>query len=326
MTSQMMHETINVIVARKTLIAEDICLYELQHEAPGTPLPDFEAGAHVDVHAGDFIRQYSLCGTPGPADSYQIAVLRDPASRGGSHYMHDQVQPGMRLRISTPRNLFPLHAAEPADHSVLLAGGIGITPILAMAEALHARGASFELHYFSRSAARTAFRERLKECAFRECVHFHHDDDPARSDLATVLGNATRTAHLYFCGPGGFIDAIQQTAAALQWDPAKVHFERFSAQPVAGTGDDAAFTVRIASTGQEVTVPADVSITSALSDEGVVIPVACEQGVCGTCLTGVLEGDIDHRDQYLTDDERALNNQMTPCCSRARSGVLVLDL
>jgi len=329
MTSQITPETINVVVVKKALIAEDIYLYELRHESPGTPLPAFEAGAHIDVYAGDFVRQYSLCGMPGAADSYQIAVLREPSSRGGSHYMHDRVAEGARLRVGRPRNLFPLHAADTvsADHTVLLAGGIGITPLLSMAESLHQRGASFELHYYTRSLGRTAFKERLASCPFKDRVRFHHDDAPAtRVDLQTLLRGADRLAHLYFCGPAGFISAVQDTSAGLQWEPARVHFERFAADPRPDADSDAAFTVRIGGAGRQIAVPAGTAITAALSEAGIDIPVSCEQGVCGTCLTGVLEGEVDHRDQYLTEEERDRNDQMTPCCSRAKGPLLVLDL
>jgi vanillate O-demethylase ferredoxin subunit len=315
---------IEVRVARTAREAEDICVFELVR-TDGAPLPAFEAGAHIDVHVGDgVVRQYSLCNPPHERHRYQIGVLRDAASRGGSVAMHDAIEEGAVLRVSAPRNHFPLAAS---GRSLLLAGGIGVTPILAMAESLAAQGAQFEMHYCARSPERAAFRERIAQAPFAAHVHYHFDSGDAaqKLDLARLLAEADADTHVYVCGPGGFIDYVVDTAKAHGLPGARVHLERFAAAAVDTTGDTA-FDVRLASSGKVVTVPPDRTVVQALASAGVEVMVSCEQGVCGTCLTRVLEGVPDHRDAYLTDEERAANDQFTPCCSRSKSRVLVLDL
>ena len=314
--------TLQVKVLRRSQEAEGIDSYELVR-ADGGPLPPFSAGSHIDVHLpGGLVRQYSLCNDPHDARHYRLGVLRDAASRGGSVAMHDQVREGDVLTISEPRNHFPLHTAP---HSILLAGGIGITPLLCMAQRLAAIGASFEIHACNRSRARSAFLGELG--ALGERFHLHLDDGDAaqKLDMAAVLRQAPAGSRLYICGPGGFIDAARAAAQAQGWPEDHVHQEYFAAA-AQDTSGDRAFEVRIASTGKTYAIPADQSITTALQAQGVDILVSCEQGVCGTCLTRVLEGQCDHRDSYLTPDERARNDQFTPCCSRAASPLLVLDL
>ena len=316
---------LRVRVASKSTEATDICSFELV-EVDGRSLPAFSAGSHVDVDVADGItRQYSLCNDPAESHRYQIAVLRDAATRGGSAAMHDRVMVGDLLTISAPKNHFPL--AHEAKKSLLLAGGIGITPILCMAERLAAIGADFEMHYCTRSADRTAFRDHILKSGFVDRVHFHFDDgdESQKLKLAPLLESAASDTHLYVCGPGGFLDFVRGCAKDQGWPDTRVHFEYFSAKPVDGHGDTA-FDVRLASSGRTVNVPIGCSIVQALASVGVDLPVSCEQGVCGTCLTRVLEGTPDHRDHYLTDAERAINDQMLPCCSRAKCPLLVLDL
>jgi vanillate monooxygenase ferredoxin subunit len=316
--------TIEVRVARRACEAEGINSYELVR-TDGAPLPPFEAGAHIDVHlAGNLVRQYSLCNAPGETHRYQIGVLRDVNSRGGSQAMHDQIDTGSVLHISAPKNHFPLVEAQ---KTLLLAGGIGVTPILAMAEALATQGAAFAMHYSARSPERAAFRERIGASRFAGQVHFHYDSGDAsqRLDLATLLANPDAGTHLYVCGPQGFIDHVLGSANGLGWPAAQLHVEYFGAAAVDTTGDQA-FDVKLASSGKVVTVPAGKSVLHVLEEQGVAIPYSCEEGVCGTCLTRVLEGVPDHRDMYLTDEEQAANDQFTPCCSRAKTKVLVLDL
>jgi len=307
----------------KTEAAADICLFELA--APdGAALPAFSAGAHVDVHLpGGLVRQYSLCNRPGETHRYCLGVLREAASRGGSSAMH-ALETGALLEVAAPRNLFPL--VPDARHSVLLAGGIGITPILAMAEQLRSGGASFELHYCTRSPARTPFRELLAEPGLREHTRVYHDDAPAaqRADLGAIVGTPDDGKHLYVCGPAGFIEAVLSQARAAGWREANLHREYFAAPPAEAAGG--AFQVKLASSGQLVEVGAEQTVVQALAAHGVEVPTSCEQGICGTCLTRVLEGEPDHQDQYLTDEERAANDQFLPCCSRARTPLLVLDL
>jgi len=316
--------TIQVRVANRTSEAEGICSYELV-PLDGAPLPPFEAGAHIDVHlAGSLVRQYSLCNAPGETHRYLIGVLRDADSRGGSQAMHDHIDTGATLSISAPKNHFPLVEAK---RTLLLAGGIGVTPILAMAEALAAKGADFEMHYSARSPARAAFKERIGACGFAGQVQFHYDSGDAaqKLDLATLLAAPDSGTHLYVCGPQGFIDHVLGSAKALGWGQAQLHVEYFSAAAV-DTSGDGAFDVRLASSGKVVTVPAGQTVIKVLAEQGVTIPYSCEEGVCGTCLTRVLEGVPDHRDMYLTEEEQAANDQFTPCCSRAKTPLLVLDL
>lgn len=314
---------LQVKVLRRTELAEGIASYELARADGGGALPAFSAGSHIDVHLpGGLVRQYSLCNDPAESRHYRIAVLRDAASRGGSVAMHDQVREGDTLTISEPRNHFPL---EHAPHTLLLAGGIGITPLLCMAQRLRATGASFELHYATRSLARTAFRDEI--AAFGERARLHLDDGDAaqKLDLPAVLSAQPAGTRLYVCGPTGFIDFVLSTAKARGWPADHLHLEYFGAAPQDTTGDQA-FEVRLASSGQSYTVPADKSVVQALQEHGIEIMTSCEQGVCGTCLTRVLEGECDHRDLYLTDEEKVANDQFMPCCSRAKSKVLVLDI
>nr|WP_315237664.1 PDR/VanB family oxidoreductase [uncultured Albidiferax sp.] len=316
---------ISVRVARKSQEALDICSYELV-ATDGAALPGFSAGSHVDVHLpGGLTRQYSLCNDASETHRYLIGVLLDPASRGGSQAMHDTVQEGDVLQISAPKNHFPL--AHAASRSLLLAGGIGITPILCMAERLAASAAPFEMHYCSRSQERTAFLERIRASGFASQVHFHFDDGASvqKLSLPDLLAEPQPGVHLYVCGPKGFMDAVLQTARASGWPEAQLHYEFFSAE-VVKSDDDASFDVKLASSGRVVRIAADQTVAKALALAGVEIPMSCEQGVCGTCLTRVLEGEPDHKDMYLTPEEQAANDQFTPCCSRSKSALLVLDL
>jgi vanillate O-demethylase ferredoxin subunit len=318
---------ITVHVTKKTVEALDIVSLELR--APdGGPLPAFAAGAHIDVHLGPgLVRPYSLCNSPAEDRRYVIAVLREPKSRGGSVAVHDAVQSGDRLQISAPKNNFALVPQAPA---LLLAGGIGITPILAMAHQLMADATPFALHYCARSRERAAFVPQMQASLPPGTLHCHFDDGPAdqRLDLAQVLRQVRPDTHVYICGPGGFIDHALATARESRWPEAQVHRELFSVDPqrVAPTAGDTPFDLRIASTGQLIRVAAAESAAAALARAGVQVPVACEQGICGTCVTRVLEGTPDHRDMYFTAQEHARNDQFTPCCSRARSPLLVLDL
>ena len=315
---------LQVRVASKEREADDICSIALER-IDGQPLPDFSAGAHIDLHLrAGLVRQYSLCNQPQERQRYLIGVLRDPASRGGSQAVHDELVVGSVLQISAPRNHFPLVAAS---RSLLLAGGIGVTPILAMAEALAADGRHFDMHYCSRAPERTAFRQRIAASNYAGQVHFHYDSagPEQKLNLAALLAAADPETHIYVCGPGGFIEHVTGTAKAQGWPSAQVHFEYFGAAPV-DSGEDRAFEVKLAASGKVIAIPAGRTAASVLMEQGVDIPVSCEQGVCGTCLTRVLDGVPEHRDVYLTDEERAANDQFTPCCSRARSALLVLDL
>lgn len=316
---------LQVRVERRHLEAEDICTYELVN-TDGSPMPPFTAGAHIDVHVGaGLVRQYSLCNPPQERHRYLIGVLRDPSSRGGSKAMHEEVRAGATLQISAPKNHFPLVDAE---RSLLLAGGIGVTPILAMAEALSARGAAFEMHYCARSPERTAFRQRIAAAPFASLVHYHYDSGEAaqKLDLPALLAQLDRKTHIYLCGPSGFIDHVKAVAKAQLWPQDQLHLEYFGASAVPAAGGDQPFDVKLASSGKVYAIPADSTVLRVLTDAGVFIPASCEQGVCGTCLTRVLDGVPDHRDLYLDESEQAANDQFTPCCSRSKTGTLLLDL
>lgn len=323
----MIHSYRLTVVAEKVYETPDICSFTLV-DPEGGSLPPFTAGAHIDVHLDNGLtRPYSLCNDPREVHRYQLGVRLEPASRGGSSAMH-RVEPGQTLRIGEPRNLFPL--AEGAHHSILIAGGIGITPLLAMAQHLDARGASFELHYATRSANQTAFRARLLQAPFAHRIRFHHDDlrPDGKPDLLAMLDEGSRQSHVYVCGPPGFTHALMDHARAAGRPQELLHTESFGQRPpnAEANQEDRSFDVVIASTGQAIQVGARQSIVSALSAAGVSVPVSCEQGVCGTCVTRILEGIPDHRDMFLTPDEQAAGILFTPCCSRAQGKRLVLDL
>jgi len=316
--------SIRARIARKTLEAEGVVVFDLV-DPDGRDLPAFEAGAHIDVEAAPgLIRQYSLCNSPRERHRYQIGVLREHNSRGGSVAMHDRVQEGDVVSISAPRNLFQL---VPGDHgSLLLAGGIGITPMLAMAQHLTETGAGFSLHYAVRSRPRMAFASRIAASSFAHRVTAYVDDEPATGSLSmqALLSSLDRRTHIYMCGPGGFIQHVEIMALQCDWPSAQLHKEYFA--PVADTSAKQDFSIRIASSGATFVVPADRSVVDVLIENGFDIPISCEQGVCGTCVTGVVSGTPDHRDMFMTEAERARNDQFTPCCSRSLTPELVLDL
>ncbi len=319
-------EALEVVVACRVEEAVDIASFELV-SLDGAPLPiPSRQGAHIDVEMGQgLVRQYSLCNDPAESHRYLIAVLNDPASRGGSRTMHERVKHGSRLRISRPKNHFAL--ARDARRSVLMAGGIGITPLLAMADRLAATGAEFELHYCARTRDRTTFRDRLERSAFAAGVRFHYDDgaDDQKLDIGQFLDSQREGTHLYVCGPQGFISAVLTRARDAHWPEPQLHHEFFGARATVDDGRTH-FEVLLASSGRVVLVPPGQSVVQALAEVGVEIPTSCEQGVCGTCVTRVLQGTPDHKDFYFTPQEHAKNDQFAPCCSRSKSPRLVLDL
>ena len=317
-------DELQVLVRARRQEAEGICSFEL---APlgAAELPPFAAGAHIDVHVPTgAVRQYSLCGEPGDRQRWRIGVLRDAASRGGSAGMHDAVQVGATLTVSAPRNLFALAAAP---HSVLVAGGIGVTPILAMARQLQRDGQPFELHYSARSAARMAFRGEILASAFAQRARLYCGDAAGTPpfDAAAVCHAAPAGAQLYVCGPAGFMEHVLAAARAAGWDEARLHREHFAAAPQPAGGDQP-FQLRLARSGHTLDVPAGTTALQVLLDHGIDVNYSCEAGVCGSCATPVLDGTPEHRDSFLTDLERAACDVFTPCCSRAKTHTLVLDL
>lgn len=310
------------VVERREEADGVVCLSLAPHN--GETLPPFEAGAHIDLSLGDGLtRQYSLCGDPADASVYRIGVLLPAQSRGGSAWVHRHLVEGSRISVSAPRNLFALD--EGLGEYVLMAGGIGITPVLTMAWRLHALGKTFSLHYCARTRGQAAFRKELAEAPFASQVEFHFDDeDAAPLNLDAALTGVRPARGLYVCGPTGFMDFVFDGAQRRGWNASELHREDFA--NAIDTAGDKAFSLIVKSTGAEVAVPVGVTAARALEDAGYFVPTSCEQGICGTCLTPVLEGEPDHRDMFQTGDERLRNDQFTPCCSRALTARLVIDL
>lgn len=316
--------TLPLRLVSKALVARDVYSFEFA-DPKGKALPPFSAGSHIDVHIRPgLVRQYSLCNDPDESHRYVIGVLREPDSRGGSRALHE-FKEGDMVEISMPKNHFPL--AHSAQRSLLLAGGIGVTPILCMAERLANTCADFEMHYCARSPERAAFRERIRNSIYANRVFFHFSNGPdeQKFDMQAVLAKPAPETHLYVCGPKGFIDAVIDTAARMGWPDSHVHREYFNGA-VCSSENDVAFDVKLASSGKIVHVPRNKTVLASLAECGVDIQASCGEGVCGSCLTRVLEGDPMHRDLFLTAEERAQKDRFLPCCSRSSGGMLILDL
>lgn len=319
-----MERTLTVRVARISRQTPEILAFELAHPW-GRPLPPYEAGAHIDVHMpGGFSRQYSLARAPesSGAGSYVIGVKREPGSRGGSASMHERVREGDLLPISVPRNTFPLR--DEATHHLLMAGGIGMTPLLAMAQSLAARGAKFTLCVFARSEEHVAFADALHDAALAPHVRLHLDQGGAsqRIDLHALLSERCANTHLYVCGPGGFMSAVREAAA--HWPEDALHTEYFAAPTDALATAGLPFTLKLAQRGIRVPVAADQTAVDALHEVGIDIPVSCQQGLCGTCVVEGQGDAAEHRDFCLTGSER--RHKIALCCSRAKGTELVLQL
>jgi len=293
--------------------------------ADGGPLPPFTAGAHIDVALGNGeTRSYSLLNDPIETQRYAIAVLRETDSRGGSTYVHDQLREGEVLESSEPANNFPLN--EAGERHILIAGGIGITPLMAMSRRLAAQGGAFMLHYCAKSRAEAAFIDELEAALGPRLVVHHDGGDISRGlDVAALLKARPPAAHVYVCGPPGLIRAVREATA--HWPKGTVHYELFrgSEADIAPRSTDQGFDVVLRRAGKTLHVPPGKSILATLAAAGIKIKTLCKEGVCGTCRVGLLEGRADHRDEVLTDDERERNIQV--CVSRALPGeTLVLDL
>jgi ferredoxin-NADP reductase len=316
---------LSLLVRQIRFEAVGINSYELVDPA-GAELPPFSAGAHIDVHLPNgVIRQYSLSNSPADRHRYVIAVLRDDKGRGGSTALHDGLKVQDVVTFSYPRNNFSLGA--PASKVILLAGGIGVTPLKSMAHALENAGVPFELHYCARNPGGVAFANELAGPWKHGTPHFHFDHgNPADGlDIAGLLREAGDGVHLFYCGPAGFMQACANAAA--HWPAGTVHFEHFKAPAIARPATDAApgsFAVKIASTGAVIDVAPGVSIADALNAAGVRIETSCQSGLCGTCKVAYLEGEVDHQDMIFDDGEH--RQWLTACVSRAKSALLVLDL
>ena len=303
--------------------ADGILAYELVHPEAGR-LPAFTAGAHIEIHIRDGLkRQYSLCNAPGERHRYVIAVLKEKTGGGGSKAMHEDVREGDLLTISEPRNHFPLAGRE-ADFHLLLAGGIGVTPMMAMIESLEVTQARWAMHYCTRNLESMAFRARLEPLIAAGKVTLHHDGgDPSQGlDIRSLLSDYEAGTHVYCCGPPGFMSAVKASVGA--WPPKSVHFEYFTAAADDSNFVNKPFQIKIKHTGAVLDVPADQTIVDVLRAHGFAIDTDCEDGYCGTCITRYLDGEPEHRDTVLSDVER--KNYVMVCCARAKGAPLVLDL
>ncbi|TBU96407.1 PDR/VanB family oxidoreductase [Phytopseudomonas dryadis] len=308
-------------------------VHTLRFEAPGiisvelrpqgdAAFPSFAPGAHIDLHLGNgLVRSYSLLNSPADSGRYVVGILRDRNSRGGSAYVHQNLRVGMPVPISPPRNLFQLD--ESAGHTVLVAGGIGITPIHCMLNRLRELGKSVELLYCARTRKEAAFVEELAASGAK--VHLYFDDEQGGPiDLRAFLAERPASAHFYCCGPTPMIDAFENHCESL--GHANVHVERFAAAPQAPSAPQGSYEVQLARSGQNIEVPSGKSLLDALLESGIEVDCSCREGVCGACETRVLEGEPDHRDGVLTKAEKAANKTMMVCVSGCKGSRLVLDL
>ena len=317
-------ELIPVVVAESHACTARVTSFALHH-ADGGELPAFSAGSHIEVHLPNgLVRSYSLLNDSRERDRYQIAVLREPGGTGGSAWLHDNLRAGDRLSITPPANRFEID--EGGDEHILIAGGIGITPIMSMAHRLTELALPFRLYYCARASDDAAFVDEVHE-HFGERVTMHYDGgNPANNlDLIGLLRDRAPGSHVYVCGPRGLISATR--AAARDWPRGTVHFELFGTGVAAGAlgNDDQPFDVRLKRRGTTVHVPAKTSLLDALGDAGVRVTAVCREGFCGTCTTRYVAGGVEHRDGVLDDEER--RSVLQVCVSRARPGdTLVLDL
>jgi ferredoxin-NADP reductase len=316
-------QTLEVEVTAIEQVTPLIKHFKLSPVAGGS-MPAFSGGSHIVVVMRTPTRvyrnPYSLLSPPHSLDSYEIGVRRMEESRGGSHFMHDQVRVGMRLEIAHPVNLFALDKI--ARKHLLIAGGIGITPFMAHLEDLHSGRVPYELHYSVRAPEHAAFLPRLRERA-GERVRMYYDNAGQSIDFDGLLSAHPLGTHVYVCGPAGLIERVTATARDCGWPDSHIHWEQFSAPPV---GD--AFEVFLARSKVTVHVPPDQSLLESIEAQGVEVPYLCRGGVCGFCQTRVLEvdGELIHNDHFLSDADKAKRNTIMPCVSRARCKSLVLDL
>ncbi len=313
-------EIANLMVTAMTIESAGVITLRLS-DPEGRDLPAWKPGAHIDIHPdGGELRQYSLCGKVTDRKNYCISVLREEAGRGGSRFVHDSVRPGNVVKVSQPRNHFAL---KPAERYIFIAGGIGITPIIPMIAAARATGTPWTLLYGGRSRRSMAFLDQLQ--SYQGCTRVFPQDEVGHIPLAEYLGDPEEGMHVYCCGPEPLIAAVEQLCAT--YPAGMLQVERFTAAELteANQAGSKAFKVLLKKTGKTVEIPQDMTIMEALEEEGMDVPFSCRAGTCGMCETAVLEGKVDHRDAILSQEERAANNTMLICCSRAISDELVLD-
>jgi phthalate 4,5-dioxygenase reductase subunit len=307
-------------VTRNDTIADGINLFEFR-DAGGSELPQFSAGAHITIHVPNgMLRKYSLCSDPAERDRYQVAVKREVNGRGGSCSLIDDVKAGDELAVVAPVNDFGL--PRRAQDFLFIAGGIGVTPMVAMIRQVMAEGKRFRLYYCTRSPETTAFREELSAPQFKDMVTIHYDQgDPSRSlDLRPILAERKNREHLYCCGPRPLMEAVR--AMTDHWSPTAVHFEAFS-EAETHKPDDKPFKVRLARSGTVLDVSTSMTILEVLREHGLEVPSSCETGTCGTCRTRLLAGEADHRDLVLAEHER--KDTIMICVSRARGDEITID-
>lgn len=312
----------DVVVKNRHVEGGNIAVMEFESATSAT-LPKVEAGAHIDVHLPNgMVRQYSLCQNPNDEGKFRLGILRDPESRGGSVSAFDEIKDGMQIQVSEPKNLFPLLKAK---HSVLIGGGIGITPLITMAYQLASEGTSFELHYCGASPENCAFVDEIKNGELAKYTTFHFKSEGAshRAFFESAIKNIDLESHIYTCGPVGFMDWVINLATNHDFPEQQIHKEYFQVET--DTSGDS-FEVVAERSGKIIMVEAGETILQALAKEGIEIEMSCEQGVCGTCMCDVIEGEPDHRDVYFTDEEKASNEQILVCCSRSKTPRLVLDI
>lgn len=307
-------------VRRREVAAEGVVVLELESPTQEA-LPAWEPGAHVDLCLPNGLtRQYSLCGDPADRTTYRVGVLRDPASRGGSVYLFDEVHPGAEIEVRGPRNHFRLH---PSPRYIFVAGGIGITPLLPMISAAEAAGAKWELHYGGRSRQSMCFVDEVSSVA-GDRLTLYPEDEIGLIDLDSVLHGPSEDTVLYTCGPGGLLQAIEDRTSA--WPAGAVHMERFEPKEFDEEADTASFEIELTESDKVLVVPSDKSVLQVLMDAEVEVYSSCQDGTCGTCETTVLAGEVEHRDSILTAEEQAANDRMYVCVSRATCARLVLEL
>ncbi len=312
-----------VEITKAEQMTDQVTKYEFQ-TLDGEPLPDWTAGAHLDiVVAPEFLRQYSMSGDPADNSKYQIGVLREAAGRGGSELLHRIFTEGRKIFISKPINHFPLE--ETASKSYLMGGGIGITPMIAMAHRLHALGADFEVHYCCSSRKTAGYLEDLPTFPWADRVHYHFSDEGTRADLDAVLGQYQAGQHVYCCGPDRFMSGVMESAERQGFAEDERHLEYFNV-PELPEYENHPFTLKLARSQREFLVPADKSATDVLQENGVQIDVKCSDGICGVCKCGIVAGDVEHRDFVLSKSQR--EQQIILCQSRAaeKDGILEIDL
>ncbi|WP_375401056.1 PDR/VanB family oxidoreductase [uncultured Amnibacterium sp.] len=313
--------TMQLVIASKRADGDAVVVLTLRG-IDDEPLPTWSPGAHIDVVlTPEITRQYSLCGDPDDASTWQIAVLRESPSRGrgGSEYIHESLQVGSRVEVRGPRNNFAL---QDADQYLFIAGGIGITPLKPMIDRVAAIGANWSLAYVGRSLSTMALRAELAQYGDRvRCVP---SDEMGRLDLDELLGSPVEDCLVYCCGPDSLLDAVEQKCSS--WPAGSLQVERFTPRTADPTAHDEAFEVELAASGRTLTVPPEKSILQTLEDNGIFVLSSCRAGICGTCETTVLEGTPQHRDSVLTPEERAANETMMVCISRCAGRRLLLDL